>query len=123
MIQVIRNRTRREYLSPDTNRLIITGAGSIDDDFHRFQSRLKMGQRQDEEVKFYQFILQTDGEFELWKRLDLNYLRNFQIESTLDEEEFKKSDSDKIYARNAGARLTMFKIVREPARTTGCVLI
>ena len=101
----------------------MTGAGSVDDDFHRFQSRLKMGQRQDEEVKFYQFILQTDGEFELWKRLDLNYLRNFQIESSLDRAELQMSDSDKIYARIAGARLTMFKKIREPARTTGCVLI
>ena len=110
MIDVIRNRTHREILSPDTNRMIVTGAGSVDDDFHRFRSKLKMGQKQDEEVKTYRFHEQTAEELQLVKARDPDYLRSFQIEpSSSAVRGLQINESHKMFARISCSRLTMFR--------------
>ena len=110
MIDVIRNRTHREILSPDTDRMIVTGAGSVDDDFDRFLSKLKIGQKQNEEVKTCQFHEQTAEELQLVKARDPDYLRSFQIEpSSSAVRGLQINESHKMFARISCSRLTMFR--------------
>ena len=100
----LQNRTHQIRPSHVSNRLMVTGAGSANDDFDQFRIKLKFGHRQDEEVKTYHFREISGEEFDLAKVRDSNYLQSFQIPP-----ELHTNEAQQLFSRISSSRLTMFK--------------
>ena len=86
----------------DGDLLAITGPGTVDDDLERFVVKLKMGQRQEEEVRTFQFPKLTERELHLWESQEPEFLSSLQVPPQV--------SLGMEFLRVSCSRLTMFKV-------------
>ena len=90
--------------------MAITAPGSVNDDLERFIEKLRLGRRQQEEVRPFQFPKLTEEELQLWENRDPEFLSRLQVQP--DEERQDPLEFMKISC----SRLTMFKDPEGPSR-------
>ena len=93
----------------DGDPLAITGPGTVDDDFESFVVNLKMGQRQQEEVRTFQFPKLTEHELSLWESREPEFLSSLQVPPEAFVEGFWKINPME-FLRISCSRLTMIKV-------------